>query len=289
MLGMKLIAAILALMCARGSVEATALAKEGDQKRKIDLDGAIESYKKAVALEPENHRLHWKLASAYVTKEDWKNADTELANACARAPTFASYFFMRGFVLEQMKQWSDAKPLLEKAIALDPRYPDPEFDLAQVFLKLGDEQKALAHFTRAIELQPDSSIFYARLADLYIRLGYLDHAEKVLAASEPFVAKDDKHRWQLFTLGGQIAMEKKDITGAVTKYEQAKDACGTCTEAGQAIAYFNVGSAQALAKKKEGAANLIRFQKVVCKGAAAQRYADECMQSYELLKSLGPP
>src|SRR6185295_12683485 len=200
---MRLIAALALVLCARGSMEAAAFAKDGDTKRKIDLDGAIESYKKAAHIEPDNHRIHWKLATAYVTKEDWKNADGELATACAQAPTFAMYFFMRGFALERMKQFADAKPLFEKAIALDPNDPDPEFDLAQVLLALGDERGALVHFTKAIELQPDNAVFYAMLAQLYVRLGYLDHADKVIAASESFVAQDDRHRFELYTLAGQ--------------------------------------------------------------------------------------
>jgi tetratricopeptide (TPR) repeat protein len=284
---MRLIATIVLALCGRGNLEVASLVKEGDAARRLNIDAAIEKYEKASRIEPDNHRIHWKLATAYVTKEDWRKANDTLLTACSLAPTYAMYFFMRGFALEHLGQWADAKPVLEKAIALDPNYPDPEFDLGQVLLKLEDERGAIAHFTKAIQLQPDNAIFYATLADLYFRLGYLDHADKTIAASEPFIAPDDKHRYELFTIAGNIRTEKKDAAGAVTKYEQAKLACGTCTERGQATAYYNLGAAYAALKRKaEAKTNLNAFMKIVCKGAAAQRYADECVTTYELLKSM---
>lgn len=289
MLGMRLIAVILVGLCTRSSPEVVSLVKDADATRKIDLDSAIVKYERARQLDPGNHRISWKLGAAHVAKENWEKASDVLAVACSEAPTYATYFFMHGFVLERLGRWADAKTALEKSIALDAGYADPEFDLGQVLLRSGDEQGALAHFSKAIELQPDNAVFWATLADLYVRLGYLEHAQKTLDASEPFVKADDKHRFELHSLGGQILLEKKDLPGAIARFEQAKLACGSCTEKGQPIAYFNLGAAYAAAKRKtEALAELTRFNKIVCKGAAAQRYANECMQAQQLARALSP-
>ena len=40
-------------------------------------------------------------------------------------------------------------------------------------------------------------------------------------------------------------------------------------------------------RKSEANSNLLAFQKTVCRGGAAQRYADECTQAQELLKIVG--
>ena len=62
--------------------------------------------------------------------------------------------------------------------------------------------------------------------------------------------------------------------------EAAKKACGQCNESGQAIAYFNLGIAYAQAKRNsEAIQQLASFDKIICKGAAATRYADQCAQS----------
>ena len=70
------------------------------------------------------------------------------------------------------------------------------------------------------------------------------------------------------------------MPGAISSYESAKKACGQCNESGQAIAYFNLGIAYAQAKRNsEAIQQLASFDKIICKGAAATRYADQCAQS----------
>lgn len=283
------------LGCSRNNIEAVNLAIEGDKSKSVNVDEAISKYEQAVNLDPTNHRILWKLALAYTKKEEWAKVASTCKKAQAVAPTFATYFFQNGLANARMAvkgptSWAEAKEPLEQAIAKDPNLADAHFELAEVLLHLDDEQGALRSYTKAIETKPDELSFYVPLADLYIRLGYLDQAEQVVKEGLSFAKDGDKFLFGLHSLAGQIKETKGDIAGSVTSYEAAKKSCGQCNQAGEQIAFFNLGAAYASVnppRKSEAIQQLQSFNKIVCKGAAAQRYADQCAQSQQLATKLG--
>ena len=281
--------------CSRNNIEAVNLANEGDRDKATNIDGAISKYEQATNLDPTNHKILGKLANAYQKKEQWDKVATTCAKAEKLAPKHASYYFQHGLALARQAVkgptgWGDAKAPLEEAIKLDPNIADAHFELAEVFLHLDDEASALQSYTKAIQMKPDQLAFYGPLAELYIRLNFVDQAESVLKESLGFAKEGDKALFVIHSLLGDIADRKRDTSKAVTEYEAAKKACGQCNEAGQQIAFFNLGAAYASLnppKKSEAMGQLQNFQKMICKGAAAQRYADQCTQAQQLATKLG--
>ncbi|MCL2724413.1 MAG: tetratricopeptide repeat protein [Polyangiaceae bacterium] len=296
--------------CSRNNIEAVNLANEADQAKATDLEGAISKYEQAMNLDPTNHRILWKLAQAYAKKEAWDKVATTCARAEKLAPKFANYFFLHGYALSQQAakgatSYADAKPPLEESIRLDPNGPNypaandawdarnagaAHHELAEVLLHLDDEAGALKAYTQAIVVRPDTLGFYPPLADLYLRLNHLPEAEQVLHEAVGLAKEGDKSLFNIHSLLGDIADRKHDLNKAVSEYELARKACGSCTEPGQQIAFFNLGAAYASLtppKKSEAIAQLQSFQRVVCKGAAAQRYADQCTQAQQLATKLG--
>lgn len=295
--------------CSRNNIEAVNLANEGDQARGTDIDGAISKYEQAVSLDPTNHRILWKLALAYTKKEAWDKVATTCARAEKVAPKWANYFYLHGMALARQAEkgpvsWSDVKQPLEESIKLDPNgpnYPTGEkwdaknagsayFELAEAQLHLDDEAGAIQSYTKAIETKPDNLSFYGPLAELYIRLNYVKEAEQVLEQAVSFAKEGDKALFTVHSLLGQVADMKGDNSKAVSEYASAKAACGPCNEPGQQIAFFNLGAAYASMtppKKSEAIAQLQSFQKMICKGAAAARYADQCSTAQQLAAKLG--
>ncbi len=287
--------AIFGSACSRNNIEAVNLANEGDKEKATNIDGAISKYEQATNLDPTNHKILGKLARAYQKKEQWDKVATTCAKAEKVAPKHADYFFLHGLALARQAVkgptgWGDAKGPLEEAIKLDPNIADAHFELAEVHLHLDDEASALQSYTKAITTKPDVLAFYGPLAELYIRLNYVEQAEQVLSQSLGFAKDGDKALFVIHSLLGDIADRKRDTSKAVSEYEAAKKACGPCNEAGQQIAFFNLGAAYASLnppKKSEAMAQLQSFQKMICKGAAAQRYADQCTQAQQLATKLG--
>jgi tetratricopeptide (TPR) repeat protein len=287
--------AVSATSCSRNAIEAVNLSNEGDKARGTNVDDAISKYEQATQMDPSNHRILWKLATAYQKKEDWAKIEQTMGKAVRlkEADKFANYYWLRGFALKQMAikgptSWTEAKEPLERAGSLDPNYADPHFDLGEVLHHLDDEKGALEQYSKAIELNPDELNYYGLLADLYIRLGYLTEAEAVLKEGASREKAGDKSAFNIHSLYGEIYSLRGDNNGAIKEFEAAKKTCGQCNEKGQQIAFFNLGASYAKANRKsEATTNLAAFQKTVCRGGAAARYADECTQAQEMVKNVG--
>jgi tetratricopeptide (TPR) repeat protein len=282
------------------------LANEGDKSRQSNLDDAISKYEQATQLDPSNHRILWKLALAYHKKEAWADDALTCAKAQKVAPTFANYFFEQGYAIKQQAvkgptSWSEAKSPLEQAIKLDPGLSDPYEDLGDVLYHLDDEQGALQNYTKAIEVKPDQLGYYVSLAQLYFDLGRFEQAAQVAREGLTFqnegmnTTPDGQQKahnalFSLHTFLGGIAEAKGDVSTEITEYEAAKKACGQCTDPGQQIAFLDLGAAYSHAtppRKNEGIQQLQAFSKIVCRGAAAARYADQCQYAQDVAKKLG--
>lgn len=295
--GLALGAMVLSsLGCSRNNIEAVNLANEGDKARASNVDEAISKYEQATQLDPQNHRILWKLANAYQKKQQWDKVALTCSKAEKLSPTHANYFFLHGYALAQQAvkgptAWGDAKEPFETAIKLDPNYAEAHFELAQVLLQMDDEQGALKHYTEAVRKKPDELPFYGPLADLYIRLDYFDLADAVLKEALNY-AKGDEGSFVIHSLAGQVKEVRGDYPGAIANYEAARKACGACNEKGQQIAFFNLGFAYSLAsppRSNEAIQQLETFQKMTCKGGASGRYADECAQAQERVAKLKGP
>jgi tetratricopeptide (TPR) repeat protein len=293
--------ALAAVACSRNNIEAVNLANEGDQARNANIDEAISKYEQATKLDPDNARIWWKLALAYEKKEDWQ----KLASTCTKAEeaaekadkkkTHADYYFKHGYALEQLAEkgdgpWADAKAPFQTAIQLDPNYGQAYGELAWVMIHGDDEAGAIQNWTKALEVQPDVTMYYVSLADEYNRLMLYEQAEQVLKEGLSFAKEDDKHLFNMHALLGNLYENKGDYSRAVSEYEASKKACDSNKCNDHKEAYFNLGSAYAELnppKKNEAIQQLQSFWKITCKGALAAKYGDQCAQSQEIVRRMG--
>lgn len=75
---------------------------------------------------------------------------------------FATHF--KGYALCQLGRFDEGMPLLERALALQPRNPDFHGNIGIIHYVLGDLAKAIPALERAIELAPDMAEPYSNLA-----------------------------------------------------------------------------------------------------------------------------
>lgn len=267
--------------CTTESPEAIALANEGDKLASVNLDGAIEKYEKAFDVAKASPHIASKLAAAYEKKEDWPRAIAVLAKAAELDPADASLARRLGRARANTPALTEARAALAHAVRLDPHWAEAHFDLGDVMWRLGDEQGALEHLTNAVRFGPSVAAHWAALADAYRRLGLMTQASKVIAEAPKFVKQDD---FDLARVAGRIHERAGENDAAVASYESAKRACGQCGGS-QAVIFFELGRTLLGAKRmQEASANVQTFYKVVCKGAGAMRFADECMQAQAMLR-----
>src|SRR5579862_4485302 len=78
-------------------------------------------------------------------------------------PEDARVYYLLGELFRLRKEFAEAATEFQKAIALDPNYPEPLYKLGQVYLRLGNQDDAKAMFARHREVLAKAE------ADLYHR------------------------------------------------------------------------------------------------------------------------
>lgn len=284
---------VVGVGCSRHRQEAIKLANEGDIVVDIDPNAAIQKYEQAVQLDGTNHQILYKLAKAYKKKEEWAKVASTLARATDLAPTYANYWFERGWALTQQAKkggagWEESKDPYTKCIEHDPNRDECYGQLALAHLFTDDEQKALANWTKAIEHRPDNIDYYTRLADLYTRLNLDKEGEQVLNAAKEMASPNDERLYNVHTLFARIASEREDIDGTVKALEAAKAVKGD-----DPALLFNLGMAYAKMKppkKAESLQMLKGFTARACRQAkAAGQYKAHCEQAQTTMQKLKGP
>ena len=281
--------------CSRDRIEAINLSNEGDQSVKVNVEGAIQKYEQAIDLDPTNHRILWKLATAYEKKEDWDKTASTLARAVQVAPDFATYWGARGHALiEQaragnMDAYKQAQEPLKKCIEKDPNIADCYNELGETYLWTDDEQSALDNYSKAIDHDPSKGYFFADLANLYITLKFYKEAEQVLTEGLKLIAPNEKNNGKIFNmyvLLSTVSLAKGDKAGQVSAMEKAEQFAG---DAHPEFSY-ELGSTYGTMDppQKEKALRLLnQFTKRVCKGAQAMKFKEECEETSSLIQKLG--
>ena len=281
--------------CSRDKIEAINLSNEGDQSVKINVEGAIQKYEQAIDLDPTNHRILWKLASAYEKKEDWDKMASTLSRAVQVAPDFANYWGARGHALIMQARlgnqdaFKQAQEPLKKCIEKDPNLADCYNELGESDLWTDDEQGALDNFSKAIEHDPTKAYFYPDLASLYLTLKFYKEAEQTLQEGiklTPPIEKNSSKIYNMYVLLANVALAKGDKAGQLAAVEKAEQFAGDSHPEFS----FDLGSTYATMDppQKEKALRLLNtFTKRVCKGAQAMKFKEQCETTSSMIQKLG--
>jgi len=99
----------------------------------------------------------------------------EAERACRDVLTFdrnhAQALHLLGLIAHQSGRPDAALDFIGRALALDSRNADCEFNMAQVLRALGRTEEAITHLTRATELRRDYAAAHLALADIHLQLG----------------------------------------------------------------------------------------------------------------------
>ena len=166
--------------------QATALQvqKEGDQ--------ALEAWRKALKIDPDDATIHNDLAVALYLHGDTAEAFEQVREAIRINPKLAGAHYNLGMFLSLQGQPDKALAELEYTLTLNPRYPSGEAALASAYGALGKDSEALAHWRRALTLEPR-------------RVSVLVGVARILATAPDAALRDGKEALSLAGQANQIA------------------------------------------------------------------------------------
>jgi len=121
-----------------------------------DVPEAIQHYLKAIELVRTDHPhydvVYANLADLMLKLGEYRKAFDLAAEAAQRNPDDARNLFLTGKALVKMERFDISLKWLERAVALDPSYPEPRYVLAQTYRRLGrvaDAERELNAFQQA--------------------------------------------------------------------------------------------------------------------------------------------
>ncbi len=118
----------------------------GCESESINPLEAIEAYRKALAIDPTHADAHINLGRLIHGAGNLADAVRHYRAALRARPGSATAWFNMGISLEDSHRNAEAIDAYNHAIGLDPDFPDPHFNLAALYEKVGDARAALRHF-----------------------------------------------------------------------------------------------------------------------------------------------
>lgn len=142
-----------------------------------DTSGAIEQFRAAVKADPKWPNAHFGLGYLLWTQNQFDEAAKEFQAELENVPDNAQAMTYLADCKVQLGQMSEALPLVEKAVQLDPRIAKAHMDLGIVYQDQGRQEDALRELTLAVKLMPQDSNIHWRLARLYQAMGRKEDAK----------------------------------------------------------------------------------------------------------------
>ncbi len=160
---------------------------------------AIQSYKKALQIDPQSDDTKLALANAYVDNKEYNNAekfllelernnpgageppttlgyiyleqgrlaeaDTQFQNVIRIAPTSATARYNLGLVRSKQEDWEGAIKQYQLAVAMDPKHENARAEMARAYLGQGDTDNARVQYRELLSM--DSSSAHQLAFDVY--------------------------------------------------------------------------------------------------------------------------
>ncbi len=184
---------------------------------------AVECYKKALSINPDNVSLWKKLAS---TLEAYYQEDIELITDCYRnlaefEPENARLFYELGHLYIKLEDILSAINSFKKAIELDEDNPFYHNSLGYSLIQINDFDGAISEYQKAIKLNPDNqwtSVVCQALASIYYQVKQSPDA--AIATYQTAIMLDDKCADTHLALGN-IYHDLNDLDKAIDCYCEA--------------------------------------------------------------------
>ena len=149
----------------------------GNALRKQDLlDRAIENYRIAVRLDPDQSGAHQNLATALLRAGDAEASEASYRSAIAGRPDWDEAWFGLGCALEQGKLGSLAISAYRHALSLNPRHSASACCIARLLTKEGDGSSARDVLALFLQQTPDDAQVLNALAEILKQSGEADAA-----------------------------------------------------------------------------------------------------------------
>lgn len=236
----------------------------GLAQAEYDLEGALDTFRRVLALAPRHTLARYNLALALKRADRPADAAAELRRLIDAEPRPEAHYTLGVIYWQQQADLDRAVDALRAAIAAKPEYVEAHYALGTVLKAKGDLDDAAASLRRAIALAPGSAAQEASgahyvLAQVLRQKGDERGAQEQFAASERLrQQREREHEASTLTYLGIQRVEAGELAAAVEYFRQA-----TAVAERYAPAHYQMGLAlQRLGKVEEARQAFTRAQQL---------------------------
>lgn len=154
--------------------------KLNDESNRYLLAGnpqaAVESYRKALKLNPGDAKLHYNLSLALDRLGDKSAEQEELKNAIRLDPNLSVAHNQLGLLAMGDGRFPEAEEYFKNAIQIDPKYAEAENNLGVLYSQQGKDSEAAAFFQQAVQNDPSYAKAYVNLGLIMAKQGAFPQA-----------------------------------------------------------------------------------------------------------------
>ncbi len=136
-----------------------------------DVQGAVEHYKQAIAINPHRLPLYYNLGLLYNAEGQYHAAIRAFRSALELNPDHAGAHYNTGLAHQKMGRHAAAIFHYEKTRQQSPDHARAAFNLGRAYQHLGQSAKAMKAYQTARTLDPDNPSTYYLLGELYRKTG----------------------------------------------------------------------------------------------------------------------
>ena len=208
------------------------------EAQKDQIHDSLESFHKALTLNPKNIFAHYYSAWSYQNLKQSQNAIKSYQKVKVLSPEYGGVDGNIAFLYLGMNEYDAALPYLEKALIWYPDWAEAHRSKGMVLYHLGQKEEALKVFDDAIRLNPEYINNYLSKADALKDMGQYPQALIPVETGLSFEMNDTN----LLVMKGDILMKTNRFDEANATFANISANCGDNTSP----CYFGFNSLYAL-------------------------------------------
>ncbi|MBN1498904.1 MAG: tetratricopeptide repeat protein [Spirochaetes bacterium] len=191
------------------------------EDEKGNFNAALNFYKKALKYDKNNIFVLKSIAASYKNQGNFSEAEDYIDKAISNDSKNSDLYVMKGNILYLQKKFTDAIKAYQEAVLIKDDNPSALYNLAQSYMKTGNEVRAEEYYLRAATADNDgriSSLSYSNLGGLYLKNNDYPQAAKYLERAIKLAPNDSSNYYNLGI--AYLKMGKKD--DAIAQFQIAE-------------------------------------------------------------------
>jgi tetratricopeptide (TPR) repeat protein len=184
---------------------------------KGDLEGAVKEYSRSLEIQPNYIAAHYDLGKALTQEKRYDEAIIEFGECLKIDPKYFDVYIDLGNLMLDMGDNDEAVKNYVEAYKIDPHQAVVYINLGTSFIHKGNIGKAIEYYQKAVRIQPDNSLAIKNLENAKILQSKIIESITELNSS----LKDQIKNPELYARLGDLYRKLGDYEKAEIKYQEA--------------------------------------------------------------------